>query len=774
MRAVWRKAVADLFGRGWQSVLILVTIMASAALIYVGLATLQGTSSAYDRQMEAAQGTHVNFWMEGADAASVAEQIGRMPGVAGMSDLRQIYLAQLAGLVKDGHKGISVTAPGSESPSLSRVTLLEGRELEADELDAALLDYSMARFYGIRVGDRVHLETPSGTAELRVVGLHTDALTCPFPTCSPRSLYVTKKAFAALTRGIDKQVTYFGVRLAEPEQADQFQALVTKQFKETKIQAWNWLMIRQVMQLVQGPTVAFLMVAGLMAVIAAGLITANIIGGAVVIQFREIGVLKALGFTRGQVLALFVSQNGLLGVVGSVAGIAAGQLLASRKLAVYAQSMGVPEIQRFQPTLALWILAGMVLTAAIFALLPAWRAGRLAPAAVLSDGFSPPRARLPLIVRFLSALRFPTTVLLGVKDITARRGRLAMTVLTLSFSLVILLVSTGFTQLVERFEADPEWLGINYDIAVSSPELPIGEAEAAVREDGRTAQYYKAEYAAASAPDHAATFGLRALDGDWQRFPYSILPGGRMVQGPGELVLGAGAARQMGVNVGDRFPVQIAGKTQELTLVGLSREMNNLGRMGYITLETLRGFDPTAEPHSLLLKAKDGADPVAMKDALSGRLGYPHRVALADRTIPPEVLEITGLGKSLSLLIALIAALSVLNTALLNAKEQMREVGIRKAIGMTPLQILLAAAAGGAWIGVVASLLGVPAGVGVDRLVIAALSRPLGEGVFTGGGFTPWILAVTAVGGILLAVVAALPAALWAGRLTTTEVLRAE
>ena len=63
--------------------------------------------------------------------------------------------------------------------------------------------------------------------------------------------------------------------------------------------------------------------------VAAGLGTLNIMMVSVLERVREIGVLKALGMKSRQVLALYMLQGLLIGVVGSIVGIVVGLALAS-------------------------------------------------------------------------------------------------------------------------------------------------------------------------------------------------------------------------------------------------------------------------------------------------------------------------------------------------------------------------------------------------------------------------------------------------------------
>jgi lipoprotein-releasing system permease protein len=111
---------------------------------------------------------------------------------------------------------------------------------------------------------------------------------------------------------------------------------------------------------------------------------ASVLVVSVVQKSREIGILRAMGISRGQVLRVFLLQGGLLGLAGAVAGSALGavSLLLWQRWARNAD--GTPlvpvslEANLFVAALLLAMLTGL---AAAFA--PALRAARLDPAVAI-------------------------------------------------------------------------------------------------------------------------------------------------------------------------------------------------------------------------------------------------------------------------------------------------------------------------------------------------------------------------------------------------------
>ncbi|MCO5205676.1 MAG: FtsX-like permease family protein [Anaerolineae bacterium] len=70
------------------------------------------------------------------------------------------------------------------------------------------------------------------------------------------------------------------------------------------------------------------MVVAILALFASGVIIANTVSLATLERSREIGIMKALGLRTNQVLSLLLLENGLVGLLGGLIGVALGSVLA--------------------------------------------------------------------------------------------------------------------------------------------------------------------------------------------------------------------------------------------------------------------------------------------------------------------------------------------------------------------------------------------------------------------------------------------------------------
>ena len=84
---------------------------------------------------------------------------------------------------------------------------------------------------------------------------------------------------------------------------------------------------------------------------------------------------------------------------------------------------------------------------------------------------------------------------------------------------------------------------------------------------------------------------------------------------------------------------------------------------------------------------------------------------------------ISGLVLILTLLLVVVAALGVLNTVVLMTRERVHDLGVFKAVGMTPRQAIEMVVTTVAATGLVAGLIAVPAGMALHNAILPIMGN---------------------------------------------------
>jgi putative ABC transport system permease protein len=126
-----------------------------------------------------------------------------------------------------------------------------------------------------------------------------------------------------------------------------------------------------------------LVVAGIAAIslTVAGIGIMNVMLVSVSERTHEVGLMKAIGATRRQILLIFMLEAVLLSLAGGVIGLGTGWLLVEIGTALY------PDVPASPPLWAVYAVIGVSFgTGTVFGVLPAWRAARLDAVSALQGG----------------------------------------------------------------------------------------------------------------------------------------------------------------------------------------------------------------------------------------------------------------------------------------------------------------------------------------------------------------------------------------------------
>jgi len=774
MQALLRKVKADLFNRRLATLLVTLTIGVSSALLTLTVTTLSNMSASFERSFEELKGAHLWLYLDrSVTSRADVNRLEELPGVVATTGLQ---FSQIARAEFGSDKAlVSVRQVEAQPPAVNALRITAGRSLSPDDERGVLVDKRLAEQFRLRPGNPIRISTASGDESLQVIGLAHNPTWDIYRTVQPPYLYVLDKTFESLFPDRLAWDWSLGLRLADPNAVKQTLAAAESATRSKAIQAHtDWRDVREAYLFNTQLNTLFLTAFGLFALVAAALIMTNSISGAVLAQFRDIGVLKAIGFTGGQVAIVYLGQNLAMGIVGGVAGIALGLALAPLPLASLARSLNTTLRPAFDPVLLSGVLIGVLLVVWTATIWPARRGARVNTIQAITTGYELPSARPSRLARLARAARLPIPIVLGAKDAFARRGRATLTLLSLWLGVVALVFSFELNSVINAFLRDPSLAGVMYDVYVSRETMSDVTARRTLERAPGVMATIAHVIAKAKTPE-GQEFRVRAEEGELAQFPFK-LEAGRLIHTDteGEAMIGVGLQFWLGLNVGDTLRVTVNEKRTpaEWRIVGVYREPADGGQMAIVSLRSLRAIDRAAEPDTYLLRLAPGADVEALRAYLKSRAGSLLSLAVVNTEIS-SLYQFRLTMLALSIALSAIALISVFNSAVLNMRERMSEVGTYKTLGMTPGQVVQMVLASGGTLGVLAGLLGVPLGVVFVQITLTAVGRSYGFGSFDlrpdwGALVMP---ALVAVGVGLLG--SAVPAR-WAARLNVVEVLQYE
>jgi lipoprotein-releasing system permease protein len=274
----------------------------------------------------------------------------------------------------DANRSVSVT--GNVPHEYNRIVPLPDKIVAGTWRLAStdvLVGTELAKDLGARVGDKIRLATPAGSdLTLTITGIFD----LGSRGVNERNVYVL------LRTGQDLLNLPGGASTINVTVNDIWQAEVVAQRIGAKVglQADSWIRTNQQFFIALNAQTVSNIVLRISVGISVALGIASVLVVSVVQKSREIGILRAMGASRRQVMNLFLIQGGVVGLAGSFVGSAIAALMLRLWQAFLRNPDGTPLFMlQFDPMLVLWAAAIATVTGIAAAATPARRAARLDP-----------------------------------------------------------------------------------------------------------------------------------------------------------------------------------------------------------------------------------------------------------------------------------------------------------------------------------------------------------------------------------------------------------
>ncbi|MCX7039408.1 MAG: ABC transporter permease [Spirochaetes bacterium] len=310
----------------------------------------------------------------------------------------------------------------------------DGRFLTAGDTDAAVIAASLAEPLGLSLGSTLSLPTARGLVRLTVVGIR-----------SPRAMPGSEEVLVTLGQAqalLDSpgQATAIEVNLASKDPAHRdaassaIQELLGGQFTTEALSSAG-----NMYAALQAANVGF-SAFGALALFMGAFIIFNTFRTIVAERRRDIGMLRAIGASRGTVIGVFVVEGLIQGVVGTILGMLLGYLLAWAGTAAVSPLMGqfvhlqlgMPRVTPGIVIISIVVGVGVTLAAGLF---PALAAGRVTPMEVLRPSQSGPSLRRSIGARAIAGMVLVLLALVAL--LSSNTGLLALGVVLFMIGLVL-------------------------------------------------------------------------------------------------------------------------------------------------------------------------------------------------------------------------------------------------------------------------------------------------------------------------------------------------
>jgi putative ABC transport system permease protein len=261
----------------------------------------------------------------------------------------------------------------------SSFKVAEGRKLVSSDTGSVVLGHLLAHPSGkedpiLEVGDRMTLHFYVGgeprESTFRVVGILME-VGGTFGSEDDQSLIMPFRVAQSIFETGSK-VDFVSITVNEMENVEEVVEKIEEKF-DNRVMVMSFEQIQEQVDQVLGTIEAVLGGIAAISLLVAGVSIINTMTISVMERTREIGILKAIGSKKNEILLLFISEATVTGLLGGILGVITG-FIAGKLVGNY---IGLPVSTT--STLGSLVVGFAIITSILAGLYPSWQAANLRP-----------------------------------------------------------------------------------------------------------------------------------------------------------------------------------------------------------------------------------------------------------------------------------------------------------------------------------------------------------------------------------------------------------
>ncbi|TDT98801.1 putative ABC transport system permease protein [Streptomyces sp. 846.5] len=772
-----------------QTVVMTLSVLMAVASAVVAGSLMAGASAPFDTAFARQHGAQLTAQFD--ESRTTSEQItatGRLAGITASSGPYQVVQIDPPGPGgADLQQAETIVGRPSAGGGVDDITLRSGRWATGPG-EIVLSTNANSVGPDTKVGSTMKASSAAGSPTLTIVGLASSVTDSADGWVVPAEIDALRTSGAAA--GAQMLYRFSSAATTAELNADRA-AIAAALPKGALVSAQSYLDVKLAADENTALFVPVMMAFGVLGLLMSVIIIASVVSGAVGAQIRRIGILKSIGLTPGQVVRAYLAQALIPSAVGALLGVVLGNLLAMPLMGDTAQMYGGSS-SGVSWWIDLAVPAAALVLVALAALVPALRAGRLRTVEALAVGRAPRTGRGRWAQRLAARLPLPRAVTLGLASPFARPVRSAALLAAVVFGTTAATFAIGLTSTASAVTSarhPQQSIPVSVFLGGGGGPVPQGVAASAAS----SADAAKVRATIQAQPGTAGTIGqsqglvsvaggtgtirVRLYQGPSGVEAFALISG-RWFDGPGEIAVPTHFLATTGTRVGDTVTLVDHGVKVPVRIVGEDFDPGNAGLTINTDMATLAGAQPGLHPDFYDVVLKPGTDVAGYVTALRTALQSTDAQVEATQAghLSPTVVAFDAMSVLLTLMLVSVAGLGVLNSVVLDTRERVHDLGVCKAVGMTPGQTVAQVLSSVAGAGLVGAAVGVPAGIALHDFII-----PLVMGA-AGSGTPPQVqdvyglleLVLLGVGGVAVAVCGAMLPAGWAAKARTATALRTE
>ncbi|MEM7331629.1 MAG: FtsX-like permease family protein [Chloroflexota bacterium] len=773
IRPRWRKVLRDLLGNKVRTMLVVFSI--GIGVFAIGM--IVGTQILLDEDLSLVYSetnpAHAVFYPDSFDQ-DLVDNIERIDGVKEAQGRSGFSMSLQKG--EDEWVNLNFVALDDfEAQRIHTINYVSGEWPPPER--TIIIEQASLPFTNAEVGDTITVRASDDRLyELEIVGLAHDIWTEPVQFTQSPNGFISLETMEWLGFGSELDELHIvaeGNELTRDDITEISTVVENKIEKSGRTNYFTWIPEpgEHPAQEIITPLLAILGALGVLALLASAFLVINIINGLLAQHTQQIGIMKAIGARRNQIVLMYLVSVVIFGILSLIIAIPLGGL-AAYAFTSYLAGLINFELLGFRIPIQVIIIqvAVAMLTPVLAAFIPVVRGTTITVREALSEhGLGKGQFGsnfLDRLVNWISAtvLRLSRPMRISLRNTVRRKARLILTLITLTLGGAIFIgVLSVQASLLGTLDDALSYFAYDVDInfsqehrietiqrealkvpGVVTAESWIGAGARRVLDGEEGEQFFVIG-------TNAETEVIKPilLEGRW------LLPTDTNSVVLNSLVL----KEESDIQVGDQIIMKINDRELEWNVVGIVQGVMT-GGIGYVNQPFLAKelrFVGKATGVQIVTEQDDAEYTAAVEKRLRDHfqaigLDISNTSLTTDtrQSIESQFNIIVTLLVVMAILVAFVGGLGLMGTMSINVLERTREIGVMRAVGASDNSILRIVLVEGILVGVISWLFGglmaYPIGFYLSDLVGTTLLESSLRFIFATNGALGWLIGIILIG----------------------------
>ncbi len=592
----------------------------------------------------------------------------------------------------------------------------------------------------VNLGDTLNIPMQSGLFPLIVSGIvinaqNSNGLSNPVPA------WVGPGTLPMLFPIGELSEVSLGIRLNDAEITEEVWARFHKEYV-FRGRGTLYGLYKKIFQIVYQIMGGLLLVFALFGIIVTMIITSSVVNSAIKTDYKMIGMLKAQGFTNRNIITVYLIQFFIITCIAVPVGLGGGYFTTQLVFKDLIAAIGAVnfDISWLVPAIATFF--AFIIGVLLITYRTASQAGKIQPVTAIRFGGPPQRSFAgSKFSLFTLGPNSKLPIFLGLRMLMSNKKRAFLLFIGLLFVVFVQVLYTNVDNSVLNLDDNrPSWGFTNTDLFIDSAS-PLEENEEDIfrdylTDDDRVKEVVKMGVYIANLPAQEGkapqTFVGFIYDDELEKLDLVNLEGRHPVFET-EVSIGINSAKELNKTIGDSIGIFMEGQLVNFSITGIYQNLSNLSEGFKMRIEGVRELNPLYELNRYNVILHEEEDPIAYKEELLEKYGSTYKVR-ADSESQGQLKDIIGGIKSVFLLVSFlflgVLFLTVFNDTVLSIRENQKNMGILKAVGLTPLQLQFSLILKAVFTAILAIIVGVPLSLQIIPSAMDTLTSEVGLAEF--------------------------------------------